>query len=58
LIDRDERDLATLWRADSKEDSWLDKHMEAERTRNRSSIDALVALWAPGIIPTVERFEV
>jgi quinol monooxygenase YgiN len=36
----------------------LDKHMEAERTRNRSPVDALVALWAPGITPTIERFEV
>lgn len=36
----------------------LDKHMEAERERNRSAIDALVALWAPGITPTVERFEI
>ena len=36
----------------------LEKHMEAERTRNRSAIDAIVALWAPGITPTVERFEV
>jgi quinol monooxygenase YgiN len=35
----------------------LDKHMEAERTRDRSSIDAVVALWAPGITPTIERFE-
>jgi quinol monooxygenase YgiN len=36
----------------------LDKHMEAERTRNRSAVDALVALWAPGITPTIERFDV
>lgn len=36
----------------------LDKHMEAERTRNRSAVDALVALWKAGITPTVERFEV
>lgn len=36
----------------------LDKHMAAERTRNRSAIDNLVALWAPGTTPTVERFEV
>jgi quinol monooxygenase YgiN len=35
----------------------LDKHMEAERTRNASTVDALVALWAPGVTPTVERFE-
>ena len=36
----------------------LDKHRQAERTRDRSAIDALVSLWAPGITPTVERFEV
>jgi quinol monooxygenase YgiN len=36
----------------------LDKHMAAERTRNTSLIDAVVALWAPGVTPTVERFEV
>jgi quinol monooxygenase YgiN len=36
----------------------LDKHMEAERTRNRSAVDALVALWASGITPSIERFEV
>jgi quinol monooxygenase YgiN len=35
----------------------LDRHMEAERTRNASAIDALVALWAPGVTPTIERFE-
>jgi quinol monooxygenase YgiN len=35
----------------------LDEHMEAERTRNASAIDALVALWAPGVTPTIERFE-
>lgn len=36
----------------------LDQHMEAERTRNASRVDALVALWAPGTTPTIERFEV
>jgi quinol monooxygenase YgiN len=36
----------------------LDKHMEAERTRNSAPIDALVALWAPGVPPTIERFEI
>lgn len=36
----------------------LDKHMAAERTRNHSAIDALVALWAPGITPTIERFDI
>ena len=36
----------------------LDTHMAAERTRNRSAIDALVTLWAPGTTTTVERFDV
>jgi quinol monooxygenase YgiN len=36
----------------------LDKHMEAERARNAAQIDALIALWAPGTTPTIERFEV
>jgi quinol monooxygenase YgiN len=36
----------------------LDKHMQAERTRSPSPVDALVALWAPGVTPTTERFEV
>jgi quinol monooxygenase YgiN len=35
----------------------LDAHMEAERTRNTSPVDALVALWAPGVPPVIERFE-
>jgi quinol monooxygenase YgiN len=36
----------------------LDKHMEAERTRDTSPVDALVALWAPGVTPIIERFEI
>ena len=36
----------------------LDIHVAAERTRNRSAIDALVSLWAPGTTPTIERFDV
>ncbi len=36
----------------------LDRHMEAERTRNPSPVDALVALWAPGVTPNIEHFEV
>jgi quinol monooxygenase YgiN len=35
----------------------LQKHMEAERARDSAAMDALVALWAPGVTPTVERFE-
>lgn len=36
----------------------LAKHMEAERTRSASAVDAIVALWAPGTTPSIERFEV
>jgi quinol monooxygenase YgiN len=36
----------------------LERHMEAERSRDSADMDALVALWAPGVTPTVERFEV
>jgi quinol monooxygenase YgiN len=36
----------------------LERHMEAERTRDSGPMDALIALWAPGVTPTVERFEV
>jgi quinol monooxygenase YgiN len=32
----------------------LGKHMEAKHTRDPSLVDALVALWAPGINPIVE----
>jgi quinol monooxygenase YgiN len=35
----------------------LDRHTEAERTADASPVDAIVALWAPGTTPTVERFE-
>ncbi|WP_330180308.1 antibiotic biosynthesis monooxygenase [Nocardia sp. NBC_01503] len=35
----------------------LDKHTEAERGVHARLIDALIALWAPGITPTFERFE-
>ncbi len=35
----------------------LDAHMAAERTRNTSPVDALVALWSPGVPPVIERFE-
>jgi quinol monooxygenase YgiN len=36
----------------------LERHMEAERSRDSAAMDALVALWAPGLTPTIERFEV
>ena|SRR5215472_10416493 len=36
----------------------LDKHIEAERARTASPVGALVALWAPGITPSLERCEV
>lgn len=35
----------------------LDQHMHAERTTNAAAIDALVALWAPGTTPSIERFD-
>lgn len=35
----------------------LDKHREIERTGYASLIEPLLALWAPGTMPTVERFE-
>jgi quinol monooxygenase YgiN len=35
----------------------LDKHMAAERSRTPSPADAVVALWAPGVTPSIERFE-
>lgn len=33
------------------------RHMEAERTEYGSLVAAVIALWAPGTQPTVERFE-
>jgi len=35
----------------------LEHQMEGARRRNADAIDAIVALWAPGTTPTVERFE-
>ncbi|HZC72357.1 MAG TPA: antibiotic biosynthesis monooxygenase family protein [Jatrophihabitans sp.] len=35
----------------------LERHMAAERTRNVAPIEAVVALWAPGTTPTIERYE-
>jgi quinol monooxygenase YgiN len=35
----------------------LDQHMLAEHTSNAGAIDALVALWAPGTTPSIERFD-
>ena len=35
----------------------LDQHMLAEHTSNAAAIDALVALWAPGTTPSIERFD-
>jgi hypothetical protein len=31
--------------------------MQAERTSNATALDALVALWAPGTTPSIERFD-
>jgi quinol monooxygenase YgiN len=36
----------------------LDRHQQAERSRTPSPAEALVALWAPGVTPSIERFEV
>lgn len=36
----------------------LDNHMQAERTRNHAPVEAVLALWARGTTPTIERFEV
>jgi quinol monooxygenase YgiN len=36
----------------------LDRHMEAERSRDSAPMDAVIALWAPGTTPTLERFDV
>ena len=36
----------------------LDKHMDAERQRNPSAVGAIVALWAPGSTPNIERCEI
>jgi quinol monooxygenase YgiN len=33
----------------------LDRHMAAERSDNAALVDALVALWAPGMAPVVEH---
>lgn len=53
----DDRDtLVLLERWTSQE--LLERHMAAERTRDSAAMDALVALWAPGVTPTIERFEV
>lgn len=35
----------------------LDRHMRAEQSDNRAAVDALIALWATGSTPTVERYE-
>jgi quinol monooxygenase YgiN len=35
----------------------LDKHMEAEHSRDPAPINALMALMAPGTTPQIERFE-
>lgn len=54
---RDDPDkLVLLERWSSQE--LLDEHMAAERTRDSSAMDELVALWAPGVPPDIERFEV
>jgi quinol monooxygenase YgiN len=36
----------------------LDKHLAAARTADPTVIEPIVALWAPGTTPTIERFEI
>lgn len=35
----------------------LDRHTQAERAANAAAVDALIALWAPGTTPSVERYD-
>jgi quinol monooxygenase YgiN len=35
----------------------LDDHMAMEQARDQSVMAAIIALWAPGTTPTVERFD-
>jgi hypothetical protein len=35
----------------------LERHMESERSGDPDAIKAIIALWAPGTTPTVERYE-
>lgn len=35
----------------------LEQHMAAERSRNAEPLQALIALWAPGTTPVLERYE-
>ena len=53
LDDPDKVVLLERWASQAS----LDAHMERERSGHDSHMEALVALWAPGITPTVERFE-
>jgi quinol monooxygenase YgiN len=53
LDDLDRMVLLERWTSQAS----LDEHMEAVRARDRSLIDAVVALWAPGTTPTIERYE-
>jgi quinol monooxygenase YgiN len=35
----------------------LDQHTQAERAANAVAVDALIALWAPGTTPSIERYD-
>ncbi|GAA1586758.1 hypothetical protein GCM10009742_35960 [Kribbella karoonensis] len=35
----------------------LEQHMAAEQTRDPAPLQSLIALWAPGTTPTIERSE-
>jgi quinol monooxygenase YgiN len=53
LDDSDKMVILERWSSEEL----LQRHMAAERTSNSALIDSIVGLWAPGITPTVERFE-
>lgn len=51
LDDPDRLVILELW----TDQTLLDAHREAERTRDPTAVDAIVALWAPNTTPTIER---
>jgi quinol monooxygenase YgiN len=53
LDDRDRLVLLERWASQEL----LDKHMEAEHSRDPAPINALMALMARGSTPKIERFE-
>jgi len=53
LDDTDQLVLLERWSSQEL----LSAHMERERAPGPSPVDALVALWAPGATPIIERYE-